>query len=139
MTGSSDRAPAPANKRKERDRRQMAIAINQLATPGLGSWIAGHRLAGLGQMALASVGFLLVTAYMVRMVGDAWEAASQGLTLEPRPASEWQRPMILFGVAWLWSGITSIQIALQLRRDRQEPPRLPEPLPAPDPRPPRLG
>ena len=37
-----------------------AALLNQLATPGLGSLMAGRWLAGVGQLALAVAGFVMV-------------------------------------------------------------------------------
>lgn len=117
MNGSS--APGRLSGNKRWERQQLAIIVNQLATPGLGSWMAGHRLAGGGQLIFACVGFLLLSLYLVRLVTDAWSAATQGVPPVTRPNSDWQRPLLLFGIAWLWSGVTSVQIALRIRRERR--------------------
>lgn len=118
MIGSS--APGRLSASKRWERQQLAIIVNQLATPGLGSWMAGYRVAGVGQLIFAGVGFLLICLYFVRLVTDAWSAATQGLPPLTRPNSDWQRPLLLFGIAWLWSGVTSVQIALRIRRERRE-------------------
>jgi len=102
----------PANRR---DRLQIAIVINQLATPGLGSWIAGHRIAGAGQLTLAIAGFLYFLVNCIRLVTDSVNAATQGNAPPPFPEQAVKLTLLLFGIAWLWSGITSLQLWRELR------------------------
>lgn len=117
--------------RKRRDRLQVAIIANQLATPGLGSWMAGHRIAGGGQLVLAVTGFVLYVVYFVRLMGNLVATAGRGNGADAPPSWLWQSALVLFGVAWLWAGVTSVQMAVELwrRRGRESdedsaPPRL---------------
>ncbi|MBX3743838.1 MAG: hypothetical protein KF833_00885 [Verrucomicrobiae bacterium] len=116
-----------------RDRLQVAILINQLATPGLGSWLAGFRVAGLGQLILSISGFLLFLvffgAWMLEL-GRFWYYALDEVHL-PDPFW-WQSSLLLFGAAWLWAAITSCQMFGQLRR-LPRPPTTPPSLNAPPP------
>ncbi len=113
-----------------RDRLQMAILINQLATPGLGSWVAGHRLAGAGQLTLACAGFAWFLVYFFLLIREYWRALDFAYEPHAPPEAILNQALILFGVAWLWSGITSLQCWLELRRTPRgtpgEPPRLPD-------------
>ncbi len=109
----------------------MAIVINQLATPGLGSWIAGRRVAGAGQLALALTGFGLYVAYFSLVIRDMIRTASSGIAPPALPDGWWKWSLALFGAAWLWSGLTSLQLLVEIRRRRAatgapipEPPRL---------------
>lgn len=126
MRNSSD--PVPSGGRRRRDRLQVAIVINQLATPGLGSWIAGHRLAGAGQLILACAGFVLFVGYFVLLVVASWRASELGTELALPPSVWWKSGLVWFGIAWLWAGVTSLQMFAELRRraaaSPAEPPRL---------------
>ena len=90
------------------------VLVNQLATPGLGSFYAGHRIAGSAQMILALAGFGLM------MVWSFWFFATLLRTLQV-PGTSPQHALgilgvVLFALSWLWSLITSVQILRQLRR-----------------------
>ena len=111
-----------------RDRLQLAILINLIATPGLGSWIAHRRQAATGQLILVLAGFAGFLVHLFRMVADSWTAAWNGLDPLPAPPELLNRSLALMGIAWVWSAITSIQIYLEIRRtDRSKPPRLEQP------------
>lgn len=113
---------------RRRDRVQVAIVINQLATPGLGSWLAGRRIAGAGQLILAFAGFFLFVGYLGILLVGVWRATWNGLEPVPPNPAWWRWGIGLFGAAWLWAAVTSLQLWLGLRRDREpptvEPPRL---------------
>ncbi len=107
--------------RKTRDRLQAAIILNQLATPGLGSWIAGHRGAGAGQLTLACVGFGMFVVYFVRLMMESWQTVETGLDLQLPWAGWWRWGLLVFGVAWAWAGVTSVQIGCRLRSLQPDP------------------
>lgn len=96
-----------------RGRAMSAVAINQFATPGLGSLMGGRYLAGAGQLllALAGCGFLL--AWFVRMMKAYYglistaNAASSAVT---PPAWLWKIGALLFVVSWLWALVTSFSL-----------------------------
>jgi 4a-hydroxytetrahydrobiopterin dehydratase len=98
------------------DRTSAAIIINQLATPGLGSWIAGHRVAGAGQLLIACSGFCVFLVYFARLIIEAFHTAMGAEPVEPLNDALWRWGLILFGVSWVWSGITSLQIWSRSRR-----------------------
>lgn len=108
----------PRTRLTDRDRARMAILLNQLATPGLGSWWMGRRWAGVGQLLLALAGFAWVLAWFVALVGTAWQRLAEGepLQLEDVRWPGLVRGLGLFGLAWLWAGWTSVQIWLGLGR-----------------------
>ena len=107
----------PAN----RNRTLFYVLINQCATPGLGSLLAGRWIAGAGQLALAVTGFGLLMTWMskvfFRMLLEQLEkpAPTDSLT----NIAHWG--FVCFGTAWLWSLWTSIFL---LRKDR--PPPIPQ-------------
>lgn len=100
---------------KRRDRLLLAIAVNQLATPGLGSWMAGHRVAGAGQLIIAFSGFGIFLVHMGRMFGEIWTATATGNEIVQPPAQLLNLALYVIGVAWLWSGITSVRIYREVR------------------------
>lgn len=107
-----------------RDRAQVAAVLNLLATPGLGSWVAGHRRVGGAQMLLAFTGFTLFLIYFSRLFVRTWNVLTGDISLEIQTTGRWPIALALFGAAWLWSAYTSLQIW-------REPPAHPSATPAP--------
>ena len=98
----------------DRERAWFCVAINLLALPGLGSYLAGQRLLGATQMVLALAGFALTMVWAVSF-GAAWirgghfpGAAGPGLRHGVLGLS-------LFAIAWCWTLGSSWSI---LRRAR---------------------
>jgi len=78
--------------------------LNQFATPGLGSLLAGRKLAGSGQLVLSVVGFALVTLWFVQMMMRYYGQMFGDTTVH--------NPVVLgnlliggglFALAWVWS------------------------------------
>jgi hypothetical protein len=101
-----------------------ALAINLGATPGLGSFVAGHRVVGLFQMGLAVSGFIAILAWFWGLLRGAWESVQAGGSISWPPAQALIVGCALFAGAWLWSMVTSLQILRDLRKTT--PPILPE-------------
>ena len=93
-----------------------ALAINQGATPGLGSYLAGHRGVGLLQMALSVSGFIVIMVWFWELLRGAWEGLQAGDSVSWPPAQALILGGALFGGAWLWSLVTSLQIIRDLRK-----------------------
>ena len=115
-----------------------AALVNQLATPGLGSLMAGRWLAGLGQLALAVAGFVMLVVWffevMIQYYGQITESAPM------RPVG-WIGEIggILFVAAWFWSLVTSISLLRQAPADKPVGPEPAAPLATDPPRqPPKL-
>lgn len=106
----------------QRERVRLAILANQLATPGLGSWWMGHRRAGAGQFTLALAGFLLVLWWFGEMIAGAWRAAGsmEGESFHVPNLARLKCGFVLFGLAWLWSGWTSLCMWRAVRREAPE-------------------
>ena len=51
---------------------RTALVINQFATPGLGSLMAGRYLAGSIQLLLALAGFTLIVAWFFMVLNAAY-------------------------------------------------------------------
>lgn len=113
---------------KRRDLLQLAIIINQLATPGLGSWLAGHKRSASAQLAIVLLGFFGFLLHLAQMVRDSWVAAWEGLDPPLLSSTLMNRSLGLIGIAWLWAGFTSLLIYREMRAlDRSStpaPPRL---------------
>ncbi|GIX49850.1 MAG: hypothetical protein KatS3mg132_044 [Limisphaera sp.] len=105
-----------------RDRVRLAILANQLATPGLGSWWMGRRRVGAAQMALALSGFGLVLWWFVETITGAWRAAGsmEGESFHVPNLARLKWGFVLFGLAWLWSGWTSLCMWRAVRRGTPE-------------------
>jgi len=102
----------------DRDRARAALLVNQLATPGLGSLMAGRWLVGAGQLLLACAGFGLFAGWLVHVLvayySLMFSAESAG---QPRlHHGLWKAGVALFSAAWLWSLVTSLSLLRQARR-----------------------
>lgn len=102
--------------------------VNQLATPGLGSLMAGRIIPGLGQVIVAVAGFALVAGWFVLTMIQTYKQFT-----EAAPAKSYARfgeaGALVFLAAWLWSLVTSLSLGRQAKaaeRDAQShvPPRL---------------
>lgn len=98
-------------------KRSEAVAfalINQLATPGLGSWLGRRKAAGVGQLALALAGFGLVLCWFFgRLLAGLREAgvevkAPQVLLVHANSLGK--AGGVLFAAAWGWSLFTSVSM-----------------------------
>lgn len=94
------------------ERARVAILLNQLATPGLGSWLMGHRWAGAGQMLLACAAVGMAVVWFAAVLRATWNSLEAGEPLDARALHlAWlQRAVVGFAVAWAWAGVTSLQI-----------------------------
>ncbi|MCX6859652.1 MAG: hypothetical protein NTX70_05400 [Verrucomicrobia bacterium] len=113
-----------AEKPSSRSVSWTALAINLGATPGLGSFVAGHRVVGMCQMGLAVSGFIAILAWFWELVRGAWDSVQAGDSVVWPPAQGLILGGALFAGAWLWSLVTSLQILRDLRKTT--PPILPE-------------
>jgi len=105
----------------DRTRARNCFLINQLATPGLGSLMAGRPVAGIGQLLVAVAGFSLVMLWFVLRISDLYNQVVNGA--QPQSVG-WvgEAGAGLFAAAWLWSLVTSLSI---LRKARTAEPATP--------------
>lgn len=113
-----------AEKSNNRSSGWTALVINLGATPGLGSYLAGHRWVGALQMVLSVCGFVTLMAGFWELLRGAWESLQAGDSFVWPPARGVILGVALFGAAWLWSLVTSLQIIRALRKPA--PPILPD-------------
>src|SRR5260221_9216144 len=93
--------------------------INQLATPGLGSLIAGRYVAGVGQILMALVGFCLIVAWFICLITQLY----QQIDSEAAPHSvAWlgETGGLIFVASWLWSLATSISLLREARMNEAQ-------------------
>jgi hypothetical protein len=92
------------------------ILINLLATPGLGSLMAGRWVAGSGQLALAVAGFLMVMVWFFEVMVQYYSQIVGGTPSHP---VGWIGITggILFIISWIWALVTSISLFFEARRN----------------------
>src|SRR6185295_8666695 len=111
-TSSIRPPPQPLSRAKARN----CAIINQLATPGLGSLMAGRIWKGVGQLSLAVAGFLMVAGWVLQLSFDMFRflegTFAEGITLP------WLGPagIVTFFAAWLWAWTTSVSLLREARR-----------------------
>lgn len=113
-----------AKKPLSRTTARNSFLINQLATPGLGSLMAGRWIAGLGQLGLALIGFCLVVAWFLTVLRQLYQQINGE---KPPESYSWigQMGAVFFGAAWLWSLVTSLSLLRQAREqgNQGQPPK----------------
>ncbi len=115
--------PSSAPQKSSRATVRNATLLNLLATPGLGSLLAGRRVAGTGQLVIFLAGFLLFCAwsfgnishYYQLMFADVPAPEGTGITRTPWPG------MVLCLVAWVWSLFTCISLSRASEQARRAP------------------
>jgi hypothetical protein len=110
----------------DRSTARNSVLINQLATPGLGSLLAGRWLAGIGQLLLALAGF----AMLVGWFGTVMIQLYRQINGDPEPKSAaWlgEGGAITFFASWLWAWVTSLSLLRETKENpgQPAPPRLP--------------
>ena len=128
MKTSSDHAPRPGPKRSTA---LNCLIINQFATPGLGSIMAGRYVAGAVQLLLAVVGFCLFLGWFVQMMVKTYRLAA-GLAPEPdRYPWMGRAGVLIFFISWVLAWPTTISVLRAARKtaaenppDRAIPPKL---------------
>ena len=97
--------------------------MNLAVTPGLGSLVARHRVAGGGQVLLSLAGFALILKWLISLVWQTMSAL-QGGPAVAISATPGLAGGLLFLVAWLWSLITSLQLLAAAKKNAATPARL---------------
>lgn len=113
-----------AGKVLSRTAARNSFLINQLATPGLGSIMAGRYVAGIGQLVLALAGFALILAWFVLLMGQVVRQMNDGGAASNSPAWLGESGAVVFVVAWIWSLVTSLSVLRESKAN--EPPRIGE-------------
>jgi hypothetical protein len=123
--------PKPVN----RSAAHNAALLNQLATPGLGSLMAGRWLAGIGQLVLAVAGFVMIVVWFFEVMIQYYGQITGNA---PVRAVGWIGVAggIVFVVSWCWALVTSLSLMRQARAVEAVAPQPAPPRPADSPGPP---
>ena len=108
--------PLPVTRPKiTRAKARNAALINQLATPGLGSLLAGRWISGTGQLLLAVIGVGLVFAWFVLLMAQVYQAAVSDVP--PRSIGLLGAAgALVFVAGWIWSLFTSLSLLREARQ-----------------------
>lgn len=96
------------------------VVTNQLVTPGLGSLMAGRRVAGAIQLSLAVTGFLLVMCWFVLLYSSLFELMDRW---NPKWSVDWTLLLVglgVFGTAWLLALHTSWGLLRQAHENAKQ-------------------
>jgi hypothetical protein len=93
-----------------------AVLINLLATPGLGTLMAGRIVVGVGQLILAVAGFGFLVLWFVALLRQYYGQISGDVPVTP---IAWlgESGAVIFLAAWSWSLVTSISLVREARRN----------------------
>src|SRR5256885_1724889 len=112
-------SPRPARKPLSRSKASNCVLINQCATPGLGSLLAGRFLAGIGQLIVALTGFGLFIAWFVQVMIKFYSLINDSSSDTRMDFFLLKLGLIIFAIAWLWSWFTSISIMREAKRNAE--------------------
>ncbi len=102
--------PSSAPKRISRAKARNAALLNQLATPGLGSVMAGRWGAGCGQLILSTGGFVLIMVWFVKEMVPYYHLMFSDTPPQSPSLKLLVVGAVLFVLAWLWSLVTSFSL-----------------------------
>ena len=107
-----------------------AVLINQLATPGLGSVLAGRYISGAGQLLLALIGFSLFVVWFVAIMRQFYGQIQGNVEIKP---VGWigLSGLAIFAAAWVWALATSISLMREVKRNNAAILTQPQPPPLP--------
>jgi hypothetical protein len=106
------------NKQIDRQTAMALTGINLLATPGLGTILAGRFIVGIVQLLFAVAGFCLIILWFYSKFKGMLASAPAG------PDLEWQMGLLLFGIGWILSLISSLSLIKNSGATARKPPRL---------------
>lgn len=99
-----------------RSHARSCLLTNLLVLPGLGTWVAGNRLVGIGQMIFAGAGFI-VSLWFATWFTRTWYRTGTA------PLEAWpQLKIALAGVTcflcgWTWGLATGMGLVRRARHD----------------------
>jgi len=108
--------PQPKRKALSRAAARNAALVNQLATPGLGSLMAGNWIAGMGQLLLAVAGFVLVVRWFFETMIQLYDQIDGDATSHS-VAGIGETGAVLFIIAWFWALVTSVSLRLRAKSE----------------------
>jgi len=110
---------SPGRKPVSRAKARNATLVNQLATPGLGSLMAGRWAAGTGQLVLALTGSVMICVWCIREIIRAWAQTDFENTPNNNPVAlnllVWGFGLLV--LSWFWSLVTSMSLMREASAD----------------------
>ena len=103
--------------------------MNLFATPGLGSLMGGRIIAGLGQLVVFLIGFVLIGYWVLKTMKEYYSLMGEDIPVQMSYGKYLLAGTLFAVAAWLWSLLTSLSIVRNAKT--------PEPLP-PGSIPPRI-
>lgn len=97
---------------------RMAIAINQFATPGLGSLLGRRWIAGAGQLCLSVIGFTFFLVWFVKIMIQFYGTVQGNVEVKPVGWIAWTG-LVVFAISWLWALVTSVSLWRELSRQQE--------------------
>jgi 4a-hydroxytetrahydrobiopterin dehydratase len=104
---------SPGRKPVSRAKAKNAALLNLLATPGLGSLLCGRWIAGLGQLVLCVIGFVVFMVWFVKEIIQYYGLISNDVPLQqPAQPILWiaVTGVSLVTLSWIWSAVTSLSL-----------------------------
>lgn len=130
--------PAPSHPPLNRDRAWACLILN-LSFPGWGSWKAGRKLAGIGEMLIVFAGLLLMGDWFIQWMNRIIQSELDE-ALPPVPSARlWRWGVGLIAVSCVWTVVTCISILQQARAHEKEMSQNAPPKLADLPKPPKLN
>lgn len=112
MSATTIKASSP------RAQAQSCLLTNLLVLPGLGTWLAGKRLAGACQMILAGTGFVLSVWYIAWFV-RTWHSTGEAPFEDYRYLWVALAGIGSFLIGWGWGMVVGVRL---VRRVKYPPP-----------------
>jgi 4a-hydroxytetrahydrobiopterin dehydratase len=114
--------PSSVNAKTSRIKARNAALMNLLGTPGLGSLMAGRIVVGVGQLAFALSGFVLVTIWFVQTMRSYYGQMfnSDGTSHRPVVLTGLILGSTLFAIGWFWSLVTSLSLMREAKNSEAD-------------------
>jgi len=115
--------------RPKRSTALNCLLMNQFATPGLGSLMGGRIFAGLVQLGLAILGFVMVLLWMVDKFAAAYHDIDSGTEESAHHPWLGLAGFGIFAAAWILAWFTSISLLRNASKAGPEPELEQRPIP----------
>ena len=92
-----------------------ACVLSNLVLPGLGSYVAHRRVAGILQLVISQTGFALCLIWVILFVREWVHEGSMPEGIMPSMALGLTGATLFF-LAWIWSLVSSVDILITSRK-----------------------
>ena len=119
--------------------RAWAYVLLNISVPGWGSWKAGRKIAGFGEMFILAVGLFLLGIWFLKWMNRMVESEI-GDSLPPVPPNWlWQWGLGLYAASLVWTIMTAVSVIREARAYEAEVRHNTPPVLADPPKPPKLS